>query len=63
MHAKRPAHAATDPVLTPRLVLTPVGPDDVDDLVLLYSDPVVAYWTGPRARHGELGGTVVTCAS
>jgi hypothetical protein len=31
---------------TPRLVLTPVGPDDVDDLVLLYADPQVALWTG-----------------
>ena len=39
-----------DPVLTPRLVLTPVGPDDVDDLILLYSDPEVAYWTGPWTR-------------
>lgn len=50
MHAKRPAEAPTDPVLTPRLVLTPVGPDDVNDLLLLYSDPVVAYWTGPWSR-------------
>lgn len=39
-----------DPVLTPRLILTPVGPDDVDDLVLLYADPEVALWTGPWAR-------------
>lgn len=36
-----------DPVLTARLVLTPVGPGDLDDLMVLYSDPVVAYWTGP----------------
>ena len=50
MHAKRPAEVPTDPVLTPRLVLTPVGPDDVDDLVLLYGDPVVAHWTGPWTR-------------
>jgi RimJ/RimL family protein N-acetyltransferase len=50
MQAKRPAGAPTDPVLTPRLVLTPVGPNDVDDLVVLYSDPVVAYWTGPWTR-------------
>jgi RimJ/RimL family protein N-acetyltransferase len=42
--------AATDPVLTPRLVLTPVGLGDVDDLDLLYSDPLVAYWTGPWTR-------------
>lgn len=31
-------------------MLTPVGLDDVDDLVLLYSDPVVAEWTGPWTR-------------
>lgn len=37
-------------VLTPRLILTPVGPDDVDDLVLLYADPQVARWTGPWTR-------------
>ena len=36
-----------DPVTTSRLVLTPIGPQDLDDLVLLYSDPHVAYWTGP----------------
>ena len=47
MHPKRPVRAPTDPVLTPRLVLTPVGPDDIDDLVVLCSDPEVAYWTGP----------------
>jgi hypothetical protein len=35
MHAKRAAGSPTDPVLTPRLLLTPVGLDDVDDLVLL----------------------------
>jgi RimJ/RimL family protein N-acetyltransferase len=46
MQAKRP----TDPVLTPRLVLTPVGTDVVEDLVLLYGDPVVAHWTGPWTR-------------
>ena len=50
MQPKRPGEAATDPVLTPRLVLTPVGPDDVDDLLRLYGDPVVAYWTGPWTR-------------
>jgi hypothetical protein len=50
MHAERPAQAATDPVRTPRLVLTPVGPDDVDDLLVLSSDPVVASWTGPWTR-------------
>jgi RimJ/RimL family protein N-acetyltransferase len=50
MHANRPVEAPTDPVLTPRLILTPVGPDDVDDLVLLHGDPEVAYWTGPWTR-------------
>jgi RimJ/RimL family protein N-acetyltransferase len=50
MHAKRSVQAPTDPVLTQRLVLTPVGPDDVDALVLLYGDPVVAFWTGPWTR-------------
>jgi RimJ/RimL family protein N-acetyltransferase len=39
-----------DPVLTPRLILTPVEAGDVDELVLLYGDPVVAYWTGPWDR-------------
>lgn len=52
MHAKRSAQAPTDPVLTPRLVLTPVGRDDVEDLTLLHSDPAVAYWTGPWTRAG-----------
>lgn len=47
MHAKRTVQAPTDSVLTERLVLTPVGPDDVDDLALLYGDPIVAHWTGP----------------
>jgi RimJ/RimL family protein N-acetyltransferase len=50
MHAKRPADAPTDPILTARLVLTPVGPDDVEDLVVLYADPAVAFWTGPWTR-------------
>ncbi len=50
MHAKPAAGSRTDPVLTPRLVLTPVGPDDVDDLVLLSGDPEVALWTGPWTR-------------
>ncbi|WP_203786644.1 GNAT family N-acetyltransferase [Paractinoplanes rishiriensis] len=45
MLAKRPA--PTDPVRTRRLVLTAVGPDDLEDLLLLYSDPLVGYWTGP----------------
>jgi RimJ/RimL family protein N-acetyltransferase len=50
MHAERGVEAATGPVVTARLVLTPVGLDDVDDLATLYSDPVVAYWTGPWTR-------------
>jgi len=36
-----------DPVHTPRLVLTPIQPGDLDDLRLLYGDPLVAQWTGP----------------
>lgn len=40
----------TDQVQTARLVLTPIRSEDVDDLVLLYGDPVVAWWTGPWSR-------------
>ena len=40
----------TDPVKTVRLVLTPVGAEDVDDLILLHGDPIVAFWTGPWSR-------------
>ena len=40
----------TDPIHTARLVLTPVGPDDVDDVVLLHEDPLVERWTGPWTR-------------
>jgi RimJ/RimL family protein N-acetyltransferase len=47
VHAERPVRGPADPVRTARLVLTPVGPGDVDDLALLYGDPMVAYWTGP----------------
>jgi RimJ/RimL family protein N-acetyltransferase len=32
-------------------MLTPVGPEDVTDLVLLYGDPRVAFWTGPWSRE------------
>lgn len=39
--------SAADPVLTARLILTPIGPDDLPDLLALYADPVVAHWTGP----------------
>lgn len=44
-------HRRTDPVKTARLTLTPVGPEDVSDLVLLYGDPRVAFWTGPWSRE------------
>lgn len=50
MQVRRPAETPTDPIRTVRLVLTPVGLEDVDDLTLLYGDPVVAYWTGPWTR-------------
>ena len=46
------ASSRTDPVKTPRLMLTPVGSEDVSDLVLLYGDPNVAFWTGPWSRKG-----------
>jgi Acetyltransferase (GNAT) domain len=42
-------------VLTPRLVLRPVGTHDVGDLVLLYDDPQVALWTGPWTRAAVVG--------
>ncbi|WP_286346420.1 GNAT family N-acetyltransferase [Frondihabitans sucicola] len=35
------------PVDTPRMILTPIGAGDVRDLLVLYSDPIVARWTGP----------------
>lgn len=47
MQAECSSESPTDPVLTPRLVLAPVGSDDVGDLGLLYADPQVAFWTGP----------------
>jgi len=34
-------------VKTPRLVLTPIGLEDITELMLLYCDPHVAFWTGP----------------
>lgn len=46
MSAARPS----DPVQTVRLQLTPVRAADVDDLSLLHSDPLVAFWTGPWNR-------------
>jgi RimJ/RimL family protein N-acetyltransferase len=50
VQARRPVETPTDPIRTLRLVLTPVGLEDVDDLSLLYADPIVAYWTGPWTR-------------
>ena len=41
------AQQRTGPVLTSRLRLTPIGPADVADLLVLYGDPMVASWTGP----------------
>ena len=32
---------------TERLVLTPVGLEDIADLVVLHEDPLVGRWTGP----------------
>ena len=43
----RAAQRATGVVLTSRLRLTPIGPADVDELIVLYRDPLVAFWTGP----------------
>jgi RimJ/RimL family protein N-acetyltransferase len=57
MHAKRSVQAPIDPIRTQRLVLTPVGRGDVDDLTRLYGDPVVAYWTGPWTRAGVAAWT------
>jgi RimJ/RimL family protein N-acetyltransferase len=50
MPPTRPVRAPSDPILTRRLVLTPVRREDAEALALLYSDPVVAYWTGPWTR-------------
>lgn len=43
---------AAGTVVTGRLLLTPVGTDDVEELVVLYGDPEVARWTGPWDRAG-----------
>ena len=37
----------SDPVLTERLVLTPICAGDLDELTVLHTDPLVAHWTGP----------------
>jgi len=44
------ARSPADSVTTSRLILTPIGVEDVDDLVVLHSDPTVAFWTGPWSR-------------
>lgn len=62
MQAECPAGTPTDPVLTPRLVLTPVGADDVDDLVLLHADPQVAFWTGPWTPEAVVGWATTMAA-
>lgn len=38
---------ATDPVETARLVLAPIEANDLTDLLGLFSDPLVDFWTGP----------------
>lgn len=50
MRVDNSGRSPTDPVLTARLVLSPVGTDDLEDLCLLYSDPQIALWTGPWAH-------------
>ena len=46
MHRAQP----TDPIQTDRLLLRPVGAGDVDELILLHGNPLVARWTGPWSR-------------
>ena len=49
------AALATDPVQTARLVLTPIGVNDIEELLLLYGDPLVASWdwtVGPERCRG-----------
>ena len=50
MRVEVPTGSPTDPVVTSRLVLTPVGLGDTEELDLLYGDPQVAFWTGPWDR-------------
>ena len=42
----------TDPVLSDRLLLTPIGVEHVGELERLYSEPLVGYWTGPWTSAG-----------
>jgi [ribosomal protein S5]-alanine N-acetyltransferase len=39
------------PIVTDRLQLRPLGPDDVDDLVEVYQHPLVARWIGPHTTE------------
>lgn len=38
-------------IKTPRLVLTPIGPEHADDIFRLHSDPVVAHWADPMTEE------------
>jgi ribosomal-protein-alanine N-acetyltransferase len=38
-------------LLTPRLRLRPLVADDLDDLVAVYTHPLVAAWIGPHSRE------------
>jgi RimJ/RimL family protein N-acetyltransferase len=46
------ASERTDPVLTDRLLLTPVGLQHADELERLHADPLVGRWTGPWTPEG-----------
>lgn len=48
-------HVTTDPavILTGRLVLTPIGPEHIADLVRLHADPNVAYWNAGAWSEAE----------
>jgi RimJ/RimL family protein N-acetyltransferase len=48
---------AEDPVLTDRLVLSPVTEHDLPELSQLYGDPEVAAWTGPWTQEGVVEWT------
>lgn len=47
-----PSYRAIDPVLTDRLVLTPISVEHVEELRLLYGDTAVERWTGPWNADG-----------
>ncbi len=49
-HMQRVASSPSDPLETSRLRLTPAGPHDLDDLIVLHGDPNVAFWTGPWSQ-------------